>query len=445
MGDADVIPASGKKFLSFVTWANGVPGIRGLVGLVMGKKGVYGGALTSSVFSQRAMGNADGGNRVEVIFSDESTNSPVGAVRVFRANGQHLEWRDTGTVTPEGGHPVFEQVIHFGREIPSVANASQRTDHMAMRFAYEPYTGALRSLGPTRINPAIVGRRVDMAPHVVISSDMVGDYRGLIAPDKDVAYAASCLTLPPNTGILGALLQHFVLREESGIDMGRLMVHSLAFSGGPTAFAVPGERVEVEVGDVMPSRIADTDIGQIVSASIRMFVDGSDVPFNTTDVSLVVRGNFPRGRRGKDVETTARVRDMSPGGADPQAGLNYAMFDSMTRERLGAFASLNGDWNPLHQIDAVGWAAGLRGVVNPGFGTMAQVETAIRRAFSGMRLESLTGNLVRPVLPGRRYKVEFAPKPDAEGTYWYQVFAAEDRKPGERKVIVAGEFKVIER
>ncbi|OGQ57180.1 MAG: hypothetical protein A3I75_04505 [Deltaproteobacteria bacterium RIFCSPLOWO2_02_FULL_50_16] len=437
LGDADVIPPNGPRAMAFFAGANRAPFVGATAQLLAGQRmhpSVYGDALTSDVFGQ-LMGHRTGPrDRVEFLTPPDSPNVLAG-VRVSRSNGQHVEWRDSGRTTPEG-QPILQQVVYFGRSLPDMRDPREEVSEMAVDFAYDTARGEMRSLGPRAVNPEIVGRRVDAGSHVM-TPEQVALFGRLVAPGQSPEEIAYGLTFAPNSGVLGPVLRGVVLDPRSGIDFNRVMVHALEFRRGVgDQSPLVGREIHTTV---LPNVIQRTERGEIVQAEIMMSPTPGGRPFRTVEASLIVRGNFPQGRRGPDIEPDSHVTDHHLG----DRGEAPLTFRAMSADQLPLFARLNGDWNPLHQADGVGWTAGLPGVVNPGFGTMAQVEAALRGRLGPRTVWVLHGRLVRPVLPGREYQVELGslPQEGSSQLSWahFQVVDPSRRnKEGDLPVVVNG-------
>jgi hypothetical protein len=437
MGDANIIPANGPRAMAAFSGMNGVWGLGTAAQLLAGQRmgtPVYGNALTTHVFDQ-LLGHRTGDNdRIELI-SHPRNESALQAVRVHRTNGQHVEWVLTREQTPEG-LPVVRQVIHFGRGVPSLEDVTKEASFTSMDFSYDSATGALRSLGSNQVNPAILRRPIDIELPG-FDARQAREYAHMIDPGITTDAVMAGVTTPANMGALDPVLRRLVLDPQSGIDFSRVMVHSLSFRGrnGRPAALVDGPPIRTTV---TPTDIIPTDKGEIVRARIDVTADRGRGPFNTAVVDLIVRNNFPLGRDGEGVVEETRVRDSHWDRAMAEAGHEPIPLITMTRGQLPHFARLNGDRNPLHQVDAVGWAAGQPGIVNPGFGTMAQVDAALMARFGGQPLSSLSGRLIRPALPNRAYQVEYSGGPGQ--TYGYQVVDPKPNKKGERRVIIDGQF-----
>jgi len=318
--------------------------------------------------------------------------------------------------------PIIGQRIHFGTQLPSLTNPSETAVQAGIDFAYKPLQGVLESIGPRKISEGIIDKNFALGQHVP-GRDVAEGFRKLIAPDQDIEFVRSSRAFLPNSGILGKVLSDVVLDPSSGIDMSRVMVHSLSLYAGDIC-RLYGDNLDgsYEV-NIQPIAIHNMAKGQLLEAVMKMWLP-HDRLMSYANIKLFVRGNLSRENVQEDAFVHARDS------ADMDGTVNFIAMNN-----LRGFASINGDFNPLHLVNAVGYAADIpQGVINPGFGTIAQIEAALRTAMDGLPLSNIRARFIKPVLPSKEYEIR----------HWrdghYQVFEAGSSSD---KVIVDGAFVAL--
>ena len=202
------------------------------------------------------------------------------------------------------------------------------------------------------------------------------------------------------------------------MDFTRVTVYSVSFYKRKDVVVEEGQTLQATV---TPTKVVQTDKGQIFTSQVDISYAGNIV--NQADISVLVRGNTSN----LPLEKIPRLQ---------YRGLQGQRVDlhTMNDAQLVDFALLNGDYNPLHQIDGVAHVVGFKRRINPGLGLLCEIESELRKCLQ-RDLQELTGVIVRPAYPQETYSLEF--KQQDDGRYLYQLL-----QPKTNKVLIDGSFVV---
>ena len=397
LGTSNIIPSTASWLFRTIVWANRQPRLwGGPLRFVGSLNNVCGSLITTILFFQK------GATDTVVILSD--ANGMLRSACLKRANHEHVEFRLTTDET-------IEEVLYFGRTLADGAAS------LVLPYRYDAKLGALRSKGPDTIREANLFSQPDIVlPDHVLTAEIVEKFTRLTGQT-----AAASLTFPANSGGLQPALQ--ILQDRRfEIDFHRLVVHSLEFTRAQDAVLSPQDRLQIRF---KPVAIETCNKGQLLA--VLMTIAQTEMVLTKTLIRLLIRGNSGKPPVAKLPHLSLRNWKKLPGHQTIELRL-------MDDAALAEFASLNGDHNPLHQVDGVAQMAGFQGKICPGFGIIAQIEASLGRQVSG-KITKLTGTFIRAGYPGQSYFLDFAPQ-GAPGEHIYQL-----RRPGkDRRLVVDGTF-----
>ena len=404
LGDLNVVPPEVSRILRLVSWINRrCPRIGILLRKLAARKQVYGGLLTSMLFKVKKPWD-----KVQITIKDDRR---LLSVRVKKRSDQDIE------IAVKSENSIL-QILHFGKPL---ADGSTK---LVIEYRYDKKSGKLYSTGPTKINEqALISKQEISLPEQSLTAEQLEYFAALTKQP-----ALGSLTFTANYGIIGYILK--ILQEpELAVDFTRLTVHALEFENHNVALLEAGKTIQAKLKDlsVMP-----TDKGEMLSALL--VLNDKDQQICQVKMSVLVRGNLSTAEK----TSLPRIPLRNLGGQSQSNSLDMRV---MEEQDLIKFASLNQDHNPLHQIDGVAQAVGFRKVINPGLGTIAEIETALRRHFKEQVLAAISGTFIRPVYPGEVYRLEFAPKQDNSEIYNYQLINNKHAK----KVLVDGQFSLTKK
>lgn len=394
LGQANVVPPRAARLLRLAAWANRREHVLArVVRAFVARHKVYGNLITTMLFANR---------RADDTIVAQHEQGRLGGVRLERPNGEHVEF-----VANDGG---IRQRLYFGKRLPD------GNDSLSLEYRYDGDSGALQSTGPQQINRAAWQDRQRIAlPDTVIHADILAEFSRLSKQP-----AADSLTFAANCGILASALRQ-LQEPQLAIDFTRVVVHALHFVRSAVVPLAPADIVNTRVE---PLAIVQCDKGELLQAAIISDKDGQEA--SRCQVTLLVRGNLPQ-------PPEQRVAHIDPVRWEKKTRHDSEVIRVMENAELFDFAALNGDWNPLHQIDGVAQMVGFKNRINPGFGIAAEIEAALRRCLANP-LGQLTATFVRPVYPGEEYLLCWGGSGDKQ--YRYQLC----RRGQAAKVAVDGIF-----
>lgn len=393
MGDQNVSPV-GDNWFALAAWLNRAP-VWPLRKLAHHYR-LYGNLLTALFFSHKSK-NA----KVSVTADADGTlrcvSSPLG-------EGETLSF----TWRKEGSEVYLEQTLQFGKRL------QDGSERLTLPYSYDGQSGALRSTGPTAVDEQKFLRQNLNLPGEAITPELAATFERLTGHG-----CRDSLTFGINSGVVLPALE-FLKNPELKLDFHRAAVYALHFTRMGTPAVQPGDAISAAV---CPRAVRQTDKGQMLTVLFSLSV--RQVPIADAEIDLLVRGNFP----GKVEHVLPLIpwRNLAH-----RPGFACREISFMDDGELSEFAAINGDYNPLHQVDGVARIVGFRKKINPGLSVVAEIETALRHCFPQL-LGSISATFIRPVYPGQSLRLEFAP---AESSYRYQLI-----RPGKKpKVLVDGQF-----
>ncbi|BBM82063.1 MaoC/PaaZ C-terminal domain-containing protein [Candidatus Uabimicrobium amorphum] len=356
------------------------------------KKKIYGNLLTNMLWPHY--------KKNDRLVVSTNSNGELTSVRIYKRNLQDVE-----IFVDENGY--IKQTMYFGRSLVDGSNC------LSMLYKYNPKKGELRTTGPTSVNTSVVEEdtKISLQPlH--------------LTPEKFSLFERLCkgkpqnsVTFPVNSGFLEECLK-LLQNPQWQVDFTRVTVYGVSFYQKSDFVVEEGQTLQATV---TPTKIVQTDKGQIFTSQVDISHEGNII--NQADISVLVRGNTSE----LPIEKIPRLeyRDLQGERVD---------LLTMNDAELVDFALLNGDYNPLHQIDGVAHVVGFKRRINPGLGLLCEIEGKLRDCLEG-NIKELTGVIVRPAYPGETYSLEF--KEQGGGRYLYQLLQSKTNK-----VLIDGSFVV---
>ena len=392
LGNASMIPKNAARLQPIIAKLHRLPVIGKWLYNKNRNKKIYGNLLTNMLWPHYKKND-----RLVV-----STNSEgeLTSVRIYKRNLQDLEI----SIDKDGR---IKQTIYFGR---SLVDGSSSLD---MLYEYNSKKGQLRTIGPTSVNTSILEEDTNISLQKLS-----------LTPEKFTQFASLCkgkpqksITFPVNCGFLEECLK-LLQNPKWQVDFTRVTVYSVSFYKRKDVVVEEGQTLQATV---TPTKVVQTDKGQIFTSQVDISYAGNIV--NQADISVLVRGNTSN----LPLEKIPRLqyRDLQGQRVD---------LHTMNDAQLVDFALLNGDYNPLHQIDGVAHVVGFKRRINPGLGLLCEIESELRKCLQ-RDLQELTGVIVRPAYPQETYSLEF--KQQDDGRYLYQLL-----QPKTNKVLIDGSFVV---
>lgn len=396
LGNRNVVPPGATKLFAVAAWSHRWPILGFAVKWFCRRNAVYGTLLTTMFFSYKKTSD-----KLSLKVNSKQT---LLSVRVCKNNQQDLQW-----YWCEG--TCLCQIIHFAK---ALADGSEKLE---LQYEYDPHTGSLNSTGPTQINEqALLQLGTVSLPPQAISKKHIDLYAKLTCQQ-----VAGSLTFPANCGILLHALK-FVKKPELQVDFYRITVHSLEFA------SEHGNLLQVGAiySQIHAQPLEQTEKGEILTVTLS--TANEQGPINTSTISILVRGNLQKPANA----TIPTITHQNLANKKNGKSLEISMMDE---DFLLQFVGLNGDYNPLHQIDGAAQLVGFRKKINPGFAVIAEIEAILRKHF-GVLLRKLSALFIRPAYPGAKYLLQFSPD---NTNYTYQLVMRS--KP--EKVIVHGNFHLL--
>ena len=388
LGKARVIPKKIAKVMPLLARTHRMPVLGKQVYKWSRSKKIYGNLLTNMLWMQY--------KKEDRISLSTNTNGELIRIRVHKLNGQDLElsWHDDN---------VVRQTMYFGRSL------QDQTQSLSLDFRYDPQQGNLTSIGPTQVNASAVSSSISLKPFS-LNRHILDEYTRLVQLP-----AQHSIAFPANSGILLEAMD-ILKSPQWQVDFARVTVFHLDFVS-----LKKKELSETAVLDaeIVPTELKQTDKGQIFTTTIKICEKGDC--FYQAKISLLVRGNIT----GEKEQKIPRIYYR-------ESYEKKIEITTMGDRDLVDFATLNGDYNPLHQIDSTAQIVGFKRRINPGLGTLAQIESCIAREWQ-QKVTKLSGTIVRPAYPNKTYFLLACKSPEGWG---YQMVDAS------QKVLIDGSFQL---
>ncbi len=404
LGKASVVPPSGQKLFRLINFCNLIFPASSfpLRAWAKGQK-IHGSLLSSLLWEQKKPS--------DLLGMQVNSEGNLQRVRIFRENEQDLEW-----MVSNSDPQKIEQILHFARTI------DDGSKELKVAYTYNKKQGVLTSVGPTEIKGDVFLDRpsIDL-PDQQITLERRAQFEKLVSQK-----AQNSITFPANAGFLRDLLAQ-LMDPQLKVDFSRLTVYSLHFSGSPFWDYQKEITLSGKAGRFLVTKKRK---GEILEAVLNIFPQQEQNKENEHSVRI---GVFIRGNESpEDTSEIPRISFQSLAQTEKGGSIPLSLMEPF---ELIEFAQLNGDYNPLHQIDGVATAVGFRSIINPGFGIIAEIEGAVRQNWPEKKINDLQAIFIRPGYPSKKYHLQW--KLDSNNSYLYQLI---DEK---NKVLVDGSFSFV--